>query len=362
MRASTQPDEDAAGGHDAHAGPREPDAAAGQRELARLMDGYLVTQLLYVAAKLGVADVLADGPRTGAQIAGAVGADADRLTRMLRGLAAEGVFDEDGDGRFALTAIGERLRENAPGSLRGQLLVRGETYWQAAGGLLRTATDGGTAFAHVHGEHFFDHLARNPERAAEFQASMAARAEREAADVVAAYDFGGLRRVIDVGGGSGVLLQAVLEANPELHGVLVDRPEAVQRATERLAAAGLAARVQCRVGDFFASVPSGGDAYLLSRVIHDWDDADARDILRRCREAMAPDARLLLVEALVPELAVDGPEAIRMDVHMLMLFGARERTDTEYRALLDSVGFALQRIVATDSPAGLSVIEATVAR
>jgi spermidine synthase len=191
---------------------------------------------------------------------------------------------------------------------------------------------------------------------------MAARAEREAADVVAAYDFGGLRRVVDVGGGAGVLLQAVLEANPELQGVLVDRPEAVQRATERLAAAGLAARVQCRVGDFFASVPTGGDAYLLSRVIHDWDDADARDILRRCREAMAPYARLLLVEALVPELAVDGPEAIRMDVHMLMLFGARERTDAEYRALLDSAGFALQRIDATGSPAGLSVIEATVAR
>jgi predicted O-methyltransferase YrrM len=343
MRASTQPHE-------------------GQRELARLMDGYLVTQLLYVAAKLGVADVLAGGPRTGAQIAGAVGADADRLTRMLRGLAAEGVLVEDGDGRFALTAIGERMREGVPGSLRGQLLVRGETYWQAAGGLLRAATDGGTAFAHVHGEPFFDHLARHPERAAEFQASMAARAEREAADVVAAYDFGGLRRIVDVGGGSGVLLQAALEANPDLHGVLVDRPEAVQRATERLAATGLAARAQCRVGDFFAAVPTGADAYLLSRVIHDWDDADAREILERCREAMAPGARLLLVEALVPELAVEGPEAIRMDLHMLMLFDASERTDAQYRALLESAGFDLQRVVATGSPAGLSVLEATIAR
>jgi len=343
MRASTQPHE-------------------GQRELARLMDGYLVTQLLYVAAKLGVADVLAGGPRTGAQIAAAVGADADRLTRMLRGLATEGVFVEDADGRFALTAIGERLREGVPGSLRGQLLVRGETYWQAAGGLLRAATDGGTAFAHVNGEPFFDHLARHPERAAEFQASMAARAEREAADVVAAYDFGGLRRIVDVGGGSGVLLQAILEANPDVHGVLVDRPEAVKRAGERLAAAGLAARAQFRVGDFFAEVPAGGDAYLLSRVIHDWDDADARDILARCREAMAPSARLLLVEAIVPELAVDGPEAIRMDVHMLMLFGARERTDAEYRALLESAGFDLERVVATGSPAGLSVLEATIAR
>jgi SAM-dependent methyltransferase len=364
MRESTQPHEDGAGQRepDAAAGQREPDAAAGQRELARLMDGYLVTQLLYVAAKLGVADVLARGPRTGAQIAAAVGADADRLTRMLRGLAVEGVFVEDGGGRFALTAISERLRDGVPGSLRGQVIVRGETYWQAAAGLLRTATDGGTAFGHVHGERFFDHLARHPERAAGFQASMAARAEREAADVVAAYDFADLQRVVDVGGGSGVLLQAILEAHPGVHGVLVDRPEAVKRASERLAAAGLAARAQCRVGDFFAEVPAGADAYLLSRVIHDWDDSDARDILARCREAMAPGARLLLVEAIVPELAVDGPEAIRMDVHMLMLFGARERTEAEYRALLDSAGLALGRVHPTGSPAGLSVLEAAVTR
>lgn len=191
---------------------------------------------------------------------------------------------------------------------------------------------------------------------------MAARAEREAADVVATYDFGGLHRIVDVGGGSGVLLQAVLQANADVHGVLVDRPEAVRRATERLAAAGLAARTQCRVGDFFAAVPTGGDAYLLSRVIHDWDDAGARDILMRCREAMAPDARLLLVEAIVPELAVDGPEAIRMDLHMLMLLGARERSEAEYRALLDGAGFALQHVVATGSPPGLSVLEAGVAR
>lgn len=338
------------------------DAATAQRDLARLMDGYLVTQLLYVAAKLGVADVLADGPRAGAEVAAAVGADADRLTRILRGLVVEGVLAQDGDGRFALTAIGERLRDGAPGSLRGQVIVRGEAYWQAAAGLLRTATDGGTAFAHAHGEHFFDHLARHPEREAAFQAAMAGRAEREAADVVAAYDFSGLRRLVDVGGGSGVLLQAILEATPDLRGVLLDRHEAVQRAAGRLAAAGLTERVECRVGDFFASVPTGGDAYLLSRVIHDWDDADACDILTRCREVMTPEARLVLVEAIVPELAQDGPEAIRMDLHMLMLLGARERTEAEYRRLLAEAELALERVVPTGSPAGLSVLEARLAQ
>ena len=213
-----------------------------QRDLARLIDGYLTTQLLYVAAKLGVADVLADGPRTGREIAAAVGADPDALTRVLRGLVLEDVLTEDGDGRFALTAVGEGLREDVPGSLRGAILVRGDVYWSAAAGMLRTAIEGGTAIEHVHGQRFFDHLAADPEREAAFQASMADRARSEAADVVAAYDFAGLRELVDVGGGSGVLLEAILRATPGLRGVLVDRPEAVERAEGRLARAGLGPR------------------------------------------------------------------------------------------------------------------------
>jgi SAM-dependent methyltransferase len=344
-----------------HASPQTTDASAAQRDLARLMDGYLTTQLLYVAAKLGVADVLAGGPRTGADVAAAVGADPDRLRRMLRGLVVEDVLAEDDDGRFALTAVGECLREGVPGSLRGQLLARGDAYWEAGAGLLRTATQGGAAFEHVHGARFFDRLAQSPEHAAAFQASMAGRAEREAADVVAAYDFAGVRRLVDVGGGSGALLEAIVRATPGLDGILVDLPEAVQRASQRFAAAGLDARVDCRTGDFFESVPLAADAYLLSRVIHDWDDADALRILARCREAMAPHARLLLVDALVPDRAHDAPEAIRMDLHMLMLFDTRERTEAEYERLLARSGFVLRRTVPTGSPAGLSVLEATPA-
>ena len=191
---------------------------------------------------------------------------------------------------------------------------------------------------------------------------MADRAQREAADVVAAYDFAGLRELVDVGGGSGVLLEAILRATPALRGVLVDRPEAVERArraTRRMPAS--TDRCECVVGDFFDAVPPGADAYLLSRVIHDWDDADARRILATCREAMPVGARLLLVEAIVPERAQDGPEAVRMDLHMLMLFSARERTEAQYRRLLADAGFELRRAVPTGSPAGLSVLEATVA-
>ena len=331
------------------------DAAAGQRHLARAMDGYLATQLVYVAAKLGIADVLADGPRSAAQIASAVGVEASPLARVLRGLAAEGILDEVDGGRFALAPPGEALA-----ALRGQVVARGEVYYRAAAGLLDALHAGDTAFERVYGERFFDHLAKDADAEAAFNASMAARADREARDVVAAYDFGRLRRLVDVGGGgSGVLLTAILRATPALRGVLMDRPAAIATARERLAAAGLAERAECVAGDFFAAVPPGADAYLLSRVIHDWDDRDAVRILRRCRAAMPVTARLLLVEAVLPERARDAPEAIRMDLHMLLLFGAaRERTETEYRRLLAAAGLDLRQVVPTTSPANLGVIEA----
>ena len=220
----------------------------------------------------------------------------------------------------------------SPASLRGAVLARGELYWPAAAGLLRAVTEGGTAFEHVHGERFFEHLAGEPEREAAFQASMADRARRETADVVAAYDFAGLRDLVDVGGGSGVMLEAILRAAPRLRGVLVDRPEAVARARARSGARPAStAAANASWATSSTRWPPGADAYLLSRVIHDWDDDDARRILTTCRAAMPVDARLLLVEAIVPERARDGPEAVRMDLHMLMLFSARERTQAQYR-------------------------------
>jgi hypothetical protein len=311
-----------------------------------LIDSFLTFQLVHVAARLGVGDALADGPLTGDELARAVGAEPSALTRVLRGLAAEGVLDEQGD-RFALTPLGEALR-----ALKGSILARGELYYRAAGGLLDAVRQGGTPFERVYGERFFEHLSRRPADEAAFQASMAARSEREARDVVAAYDFTGLRRLVDVGGGSGALLAAILDAAPELEGVLVDRPAAVEQARRRLGG-----RAECVAGDFFASVPDGADAYLLSRVIHDWPDDDAIRILATCRAAMADGSRLLLVESVLPERAADSPEAIRMDLHMLILFGARERTEREYARLLSAAGLAPARVIPTDSPSGVSVLE-----
>jgi ubiquinone/menaquinone biosynthesis C-methylase UbiE len=218
---------------------------------------------------------------------------------------------------------------------------------------------GGVAYELAHDEPFFEHLARHPEREAAFQASMAGRAAQEVADVVAAYDFGNLDRLVDVGGGAGNLLAAILRAAPQLRGVLFDRPGVAPAAEQRMRDAGVWERCELVAGDFFESVPSGADAYVLSRVLHDWDDAEAARILARVREAMGTGSRLLVVEAILPERAADAPAAIRMDLHMLLLFSqAQERTEAEFRRLLEGAGLAVRRVVPTRSPAALSVIEA----
>jgi hypothetical protein len=348
------------GTENAMADAQAPGSVEAARLLTWLMDGFLVTQLLYVAAKLEIADALADGPLTGPDIAARVGAEPDLLTRVLRGLVIEEVFTEHAGGRFGLTNLGSCLRRSAPGSLHGAVIARGELYYTAGGSLLRTVREGGAAFEHAYGAPFFDYLGRDPEREAAFQASMAGRAQQEADDVVAAYDFGGIGRLVDVGGGRGVLAAAILRAAPRPRIELVDRPAAIEAARGHVTAQGVGDRCTCLVGDFFDSVPAGADAYLLSRVIHDWDDAGARRILSTVRAALPAHGRVLLVEAILPERAADRPAAIRMDLHMLVLLGARERTAAQFGGLLADAGLRVQRIVPTASPAGLSVIEAAI--
>ncbi len=313
--------------------------------LARLADGYLVTQLLDVAIALDVPEALVAGPRSAAELAGRLGARPAPLHRVLRGLAAEEVLDELPDGRFALTPVGQLLRAGVPGSLRGSVTARARLYHAAAAGLVDAVRQGGTPFEIVHGRPFFDHLGADPERLAAFQASMADRSAHEAGAVVEAYDVSGLRSVVDVGGGTGTLLRAVLARAPTADVVLVDRPEVAARSD-----------LPAVAGDFFVAVPGGADAYLLSRVLHDWDDADARRVLRTCRAAMRPDSVLLVVEAVLPERAVDDPAAVRMDLHMLLLLHGQERTAAEYGELFASSGLRLTADVPT--PAGVHVLEA----
>ena len=277
-----------------------------------------------------------------------MGAAPGPLRRVLRGLAAEEVLDELPDGRFALTAAAELLCGGAPDSLQGMVTVRGELYYGMVAGLLDAVRGGGVPFEVVHGRPFFEFLAGDARWRTMFQTWMAARSAREADAVVAGYDFGRFASIVDVGGGTGTLLRAIREQAPHADLVLFDRPEVV--AATDLPGIG---------GDFFTAVPAGADAYLLSRVLHDWDDAAALRILRTCRAAMRPDSMLLVVDMVLPERAVDDPAAVRLDLHMLALLGGRERTAGDFAALLGAAGLRL--IADIPTPAGVHVLEARVA-
>ena len=359
----------------------------------RLMDGYLSTQMLYVAVRLGLADELSGGPRTTADLATAVGAAPAPLHRLLRGLVMEGVLSEQPDGRYALTEAGwllcaddghgrdrdyesdpdhglgpgrDRDHERDPGyghsrgSVRGAVLARGALYYRAAAGLLETIRGGGSAFRHVYGADMFEHLATSPEDAAIFQLSMLARSHQEAEALATTYDFTPCHHVMDIGGGYGVTLTAILKAFPGLRGTLFDRPDVAADARTRLAAAGLTDRVTVVGGDFFEGVPAGGDVYVLSRVLHDWDDEKAVRILTSCRRAM-PDrgrGRVVIVDAILGEHAHDQPAAVRMDLHMLVLATGRERTAAEFETLLSAAHFRITRILPPAAAPGIQIVEA----
>jgi hypothetical protein len=328
------------------------DAAA----LRQMIMGFRATQLIHVAARLGLADRLARGAQTPAALAQQAGAEPDALRRVLRALASLGIFAETADGAYALTPLAEPLCSDRPGSLHSTALLYGaEFLWRAYGHMEHSVRTGRPGFDDVHGASLFAYLADDAAAAALFHGAMAGFSDQEAAAILAAYDYAAARSVVDVGGGQGRLLSALLLAHPHLGGVVLDLATAQAGANALLADAGLAARARFVAGDFFAAVPGGGDLYLLKSVIHNWDDGAAITILRRCRAAMADHARLLLIERVVP--AGNAPaEAKLFDVNMLVVVGGRERTAEEYRALLAQAGLALVQVIPTASP--LSLVEA----
>jgi O-methyltransferase domain/Dimerisation domain len=316
----------------------------------------LVTQLIHVAAKLGVADLLRAGPKSSDELATAVSVDPQALYRLLRALASLGIFVETDPGSFALTSLAEPLRSDVPNSLRGSAVLYGERWWwHACGELLYSVRTGQPAFDHVHGAALFAYLDGTGDAAAVFNEHQTNMTRQDAAAVVAAYDFAEYTKVVDVGGGQGALTAAILRARPGTTAVLFDRPAVVAGAQEMLRAQGVADRCTTVGGDFFESVPEGGDAYVLKDIVHDWDDARANAVLRNCRTAMSGTSRLLVVEKVIPPGS--GPFAGKLtDITMLLVASGRERTAEEYRGLLAEAGFAVTRIVPTRTPA--SVIEA----
>jgi hypothetical protein len=323
-------------------------SAAGS--LRSLITGYEASQVIHVAARLGVADLVASGPRTAEDLAGALGVDARALRRLLQSLAALGLLAHLDGGRFAITPSGARLRTGVPGSLRAVALLAGERSYRAWGGLLHSVQTGETAFRHLFGMGTFEYMAAHPEIAGFYNEAMAASSAERATAVVAAYDFSDAGTVVDVGGGHGTLLVAILSAHPGLRGVLFERESVAAGARAHIEAAGLASRCRVVAGDFFRSVPGDGGLYVLSHIIHNWDDQRSGTILAGCRAAMSPRAKLLILEQVLPERFEPSRAAVRAamaDLHMLAITGGQERTAEEYRRLLAAAGFALTRVIGT---------------
>lgn len=316
--------------------------------LLRMTNGYQVSQAIHVAATLGIADLLEDGPKSADDLAKATEAHAPTLYRLLRALAGVGVFAET-DGRFGSTPLAECLRTDAPGSLRAWAMQIGQPYfWTSWGHLLHSVRTGEPAFPDLHGTTAWEYRAARPKEDAIFNAAMTALSAGVVEAVVKSYDFSEIGVLVDVGGGEGALLAAILAADPALHGVLFDQPHVVATAGALLERAGVADRCEAVGGSFFDAAPGGADAYLLKSIIHDWDDPAAIEILRACRAAMADTGRLLVVEPIIRPGNEPDPAKF-WDLNMLVMLGGRERTADDFEQLYAESGFELTNIIRTGS-------------
>jgi len=335
-----------------------------RQQLLQKIVGSWISRTIYVAAKLRVADHLAREPRTAEDLAPSIGVAAKPLYRLLRALAGVGIFAQEADGRFRLNPQADFLREDGSDSLWALAVMLGERQDRCWGELLETVRTGETAFDRIYGRPVFDYLGDHPEQARIFDAAMTGFSRRQTHAMLDAYDFSDVGTLADIGGGVGSKLAAVLSRYPAMRGLLFDVPRAVEGARPVLEAAGVATRCDVRAGDFFTSIPDGADAYVLSHILHDWDDGKAGLILDNLRRATSPSARLLVVEYVVPDrkqAASDDGAAFGklLDVHMMLVTGGLERTEAEYRDLFADHGFRLTRVVPT--AADVSVVEAVPA-
>jgi SAM-dependent methyltransferase len=320
--------------------------------LFQMATAYWTSQAIYVAAKLGIADLLANGPQSCVALATATRSDRESLSRLMRALAGAGVFSEAGKDQFAMSRLGEPLRSNVPGSLREMVITLGEIHYQACGELLYSVRTGFPAFNLVFGASLFDYLQRNPDASESFDRGMTNLSSLLAYAVLLAYDFSGISSIVDIGGGEGELLRKILALNPKMTGIVCDLPNALRSSN---LAGHNGARCSYVAGNFFEAVPSAADAYLLCGVVHDLDDHRAIPVLRKCRHAMAPNGRVLIVDMIVPETPSPSFSKL-LDLNMMVMTGGRERTKAEFSTLLNAADYRLTRIIPTMAPQ--SIIEA----
>ncbi|WP_414570332.1 methyltransferase [Nostoc sp. CCY 9925] len=324
--------------------------------LLQMRYGSWIFQSIYAAAKLGIADLLKDGSRSSEDLASVTSTHEGSLYRLLRALASMGVFAETEPSFFTLTPLGNYLRSDVPDSLKARVIMNGEEQYRAWGEIMYSIQTGKSAFEHLYGMNLLDYYAQNPEAGKNFNQAMTSSSILQNPGIVLDYDFSDVQTLVDVGGGHGKLLTDILKAYPKMKGILFDQPEAIKGAKSLIEQAGILDRCQLIAGNFFESVPAGGDAYILKYVIHDWDDERAIAILKCCYQAMPEHGKLLLVEQVIPS-ANQASFSKMLDLEMLVLCpGGCERTEAEYRILMEKSKFQFIKIVPTQS--SLSVIEA----
>lgn len=332
------------------------DDASGHRQVLALATSLWVSRAVYAAARLGLADLLANGPARADELAEATRSHAGSLFRLMRALAGLGLLEQHADGRFELTPVGAALRSDAAQPTRDTVLaLSGRRMWETWGDVMYSLQTGRTAFEKVYGKPLFEHMAAHPDEARYFASAMVGLHGDEPPAVAQAYDFAGVGSMVDVGGSSGNMLAAIASRHGALRGIVYDLPHVQDVALGNFRRHGLDGRCGFVGGSFFESVPSGHDLYLLSHVIHDWDEDQCVAILQRCHAAMAGRGRLLLVELVLPEGSAPHPGKV-LDLLMLTVAGGIERTGAEYGALLGRAGFRVTRIVPTAS--AVSIVEA----
>jgi hypothetical protein len=312
--------------------------------LFRMISGYQLTQLVHVVAVLRIADLLTLGPRSAYDLAVQIGANGDRLYRVLRALGAVGALEELDGRRFALTPVSELLRSDHPESLRPMAIFLGGVSYRTWGELLYGVMSGETPAEKVLGMPGFAYLRKDTEAGEAFDATMTVISRRHVASIVEGYDFSDALTVVDVGGGQGMLLAGVLRANPHLHGILFDQPNVIASASHIFEEAGVSERVELVAGDFFRVVPPGGDIYMLRSIIHDWDDMPAATILANCERAMAEKGKVLVMESVI-DAGEKSVAAKFLDVQMLVMTGGRERTVEEFEQLFAAAGLEVGQVI-----------------
>jgi len=330
-----------------------------EAELRRLLEGYRSTALLHAAAHFGIPAILSGGPLPTQEVAALIGANPQALGRLLRGLAVLGVCTQEEGGRFGLTPLGDMLCPGRPGRLHDMAVLIGAEYAPAWMGLPHSVRTGAAAFDLVFGVSPWEHRRGNSHLDAHFNEWLTSATNSVADGILAACDFSRFATVADIGGGGGGLLLRLLGSHPAMRGVLFDREHVLAGAARHVADAGLSHRCEFVAGDFFEAVPVRADALILKSVLHDWDDVQCRRILANCRRSMTAGAVLLLVERFLPARAADDRTATMIDLHMLAVTGGRERTESEYRALLDASGFRPARMALADS--GFAIMESVPA-